>query len=64
MEEEHPAAEADLEMDAETRTWLDAGLTVAAQGITEAERDVPAEELQGWLQAMAHVVRPLEAEHV
>jgi excisionase family DNA binding protein len=50
--------------EAETRAWLEEGLEVAAQGIKAAEQNVPQEELQGWLTAMARAVTPLEAGHV
>ena len=52
------------EGDAETQAWLEEGVRVAAHGIQAAEQNVPPDELQDWLTAMAHAVTPLETGHV
>lgn len=51
------------EIDPETQAWLNAGLEEATQGICEAEKGIRQEEREAWLQAIAHTVNPLEAEH-
>jgi DNA-binding Xre family transcriptional regulator len=47
-----------LEMDEETREWLEMTGTDAMKAIHEAEKDVPPEELAAWLESTQKAAKP------
>jgi hypothetical protein len=49
---------APLEMDEETKEWLETTGTDAMKAIHEAEKDVPPEELAAWLESTQKAAKP------
>jgi DNA-binding Xre family transcriptional regulator len=47
-----------LEMDEETKEWLEMAGTDAMKAIHEAEKDVPPEELAAWLESTQKAAKP------
>jgi DNA-binding Xre family transcriptional regulator len=48
-----------LEIDEETRTWMDAGLEDMAARLADIEKDVPPEKLAAWFEAMQKAAKPV-----